>query len=238
MDAHGLLLQGFPDALPSSLRLMAGSTLLLSGPRGGGKSTLIRTLLGVVSPLAGHIDLFGVRIDGAAPPERLSLRRAVSMVEARDGLFPAWNGYDNLALPLRYNRMLEEGAVAEELLGLVSRYGMPMDWLERPVTQLGVEQRAVLSIFRALLARPRLLIMDDVSVWKLLAEAHIDVENLFREYWRFDCSLIHSLSEESMDTQMTTTLPTVLAALPTQRCHINDGHLAGDLFPLAIQARN
>lgn len=179
LHAREVELVGLPDSR-IDLELATGERWLIAGAAGSGKTTLARTLLGLISPAAGSIELFGSDLDELAPETLLALRRATVLVSPSDGLFPAWSGFDNLALPLRYHGMpggkaRQTGATIDAQIAARARAcGMPDSWLEQPVTERSREQRLALALMRATFTAPRLLIIDGIALEHTLASAGID----------------------------------------------------------------
>jgi branched-chain amino acid transport system ATP-binding protein len=143
-----------------SMRLAAGEVLCLVGHNGAGKSTLLKVLFGLHPLSAGSI-----RLDGAAvrpEPEKMAKAGITYLPEGR-GVFPTLSVRENFALGL-FSLGLK-GAEAEErvaeVLSLLPQL-RPL-WQRRAATLSGGQQQMV-SIGRALLSRPRILLMDEPSI--------------------------------------------------------------------------
>lgn len=138
---------------PIDLRVEAGELVSFVGPSGCGKSTIFRLVAGLADPSAG-----AVTVMGAAP---VDARRAggVSYVFQDPTLMPWASVADNVALPLairhvpRRERQLEVAAALE-------RVGLADHARDLP-HQLSGGMRMRVSIARALISRPRLLLMDE-----------------------------------------------------------------------------
>lgn len=194
--AHQLCLAGMPDSA-LELDLPAGGRWLIGGPAGSGKTTLARTVLGLISPASGTVELFGHDLDDVTPDALLALRRRAVLVTASDGLFPAWSGFDNLALPLRHHGLPDQrghGAtddeVAAALRARAQRYRLPASWLEQPVTERSREQRLVLAFIRALLAPPQLIIVDGIALAPLLAGSGIAADAVLADALAADPAIL------------------------------------------------
>lgn len=131
----------------------------LLGPSGGGKSTLLRVLGGLLLPDAGE-----VRVDGQALPHdkaaALRVLRQNGFVFQGYNLFPHLTALQNVVLPLcevHGQRRAEAEARARELL---TRLGLAEHLHKRPAELSGGQQQRA-AIARALAPRPRLLLLDE-----------------------------------------------------------------------------
>ncbi len=132
----------------------------LLGGNACGKSTTMKTILGLVKPRNGRIEFLGRRIDGL-PPSAIVKAGISPVLEARR-LFPYLSVYENLLMGAYTRRDIkgvrEDTERAYRLFPVVSeRRGQMASTLS------GGEQQMV-AIARALMARPRLLIMDEPSM--------------------------------------------------------------------------
>ena len=135
-----------------SLTLPQGAFLTLLGPSGCGKSTLLRLVADIIQPTTGT-----VRVLGAAPAVARE-RREIGFVFQDATLLPWRNVIDNVRLPLQVGRHRVAGSrSAEELLALVGLAG----WEKALPHELSGGMRQRVSIARALLGGPRVLLMDE-----------------------------------------------------------------------------
>jgi ABC-2 type transport system ATP-binding protein len=135
-----------------SFRVEAGQVLGLLGPNGAGKTTTLRMVMGLISPTAGEIRVFGHKIQPGSP----ILSRIGSFVEG-SGFLPHLSGKANLDLYWKATgRPAEDAhmAAALEIAGL----GSAIDRRVRTYSQ-GMRQR--LAIAQAMLGLPDLLLMDE-----------------------------------------------------------------------------
>ncbi len=137
-----------------SFTLEAGSFLSLLGPSGCGKSTLLRLVADIVAPSAGT-----VRVLGHAP-DIARRQREIGFVFQDASLLPWCNVIDNVRLPLQVGgqlRGVKPRHSAEELLALVGLAG----WEKALPHELSGGMRQRVSIARALLVGPKILLMDE-----------------------------------------------------------------------------
>lgn len=139
-----------------SFELSAGQVLGILGPNGGGKSTLIRLLAGVLSPSQGTI-----RVDGE--PVASVARRGtgdIGLVGSKAGLYPLLTGLENLAF---FGALvgLEAAEVSQRSRAVAQRIGLPLAALDRPVSQASSGTLQKLALVRALMVQPRVLLLDE-----------------------------------------------------------------------------
>lgn len=154
-----------------SLRVEEGEVVSIIGGNGAGKSTLLRTISGLVHPAKGEIHFEGAPI-GAAPPEEVVERGIVHVPEGRR-LFSLMSVMDNLiigAYNSRADRRKKE--TLEEVYDLFPRLRERASQLA--MTLSGGEQQMV-AIGRGIMARPKLLMLDEPS----LGLAPLVIKNIF-----------------------------------------------------------
>lgn len=164
ITARGLVLKAFPEATPFDFAIAPGEHRLIVSEPEAGKTSLTKTLLGIISPRAGTVWLAGDELDSLAPARLLEARRQFGVVYAADGLIPAWTGFDNLALPLRLAGMADGHEIGARLDAWVERYRIPARWLGLSCGQLQRDARLTLALSRALIGKPALLLLDGVPI--------------------------------------------------------------------------
>ena len=158
LELQGITKQ-YPGVLANdrvSLTVQPGEIHAVLGENGAGKSTLMKIIYGAVQPDAGEMRFDGQRVRIHSPQQARQL--GVAMVFQHFSLFDSltvaetvWLGRDK-AMPLaQVQRRIGEVAAA---------YGLPLD-ARRPVHSLSVGEMQRVEIIRALLASPRLLILDE-----------------------------------------------------------------------------
>ncbi len=142
-----------------SLAIADGETVTLLGANGSGKTTLVNSISGFLVPRAGAITLEGRRIDGLRP-DQLVRRGIVQVSQGRD-LFPDLSVADNLWLGgVTCHTRAELRTSLERVFNYFPR--LRERERQRAATLSGGEQQ-MLAIGRALMARPRLLLLDEPS---------------------------------------------------------------------------
>jgi len=163
-----------------SLEVDKGEIVTVIGPNGAGKTTLLKTIAGLLSPLNGHITFEGKEIERLRPHQRVEL--GISLVPEGRGIFPFMTVKDNLELGA-YTRRAER--YKKESLEFVYNLFPRLREREKQLagTLSGGEQQ-MLAIGRALMSRPKLLMLDEPSLGlapKLVIEIFQSIKRLNEE---------------------------------------------------------
>jgi len=136
-----------------------GEIVVVAGANGAGKSTLLQSIAGMVRPKVGSVRFAGEAIEGIAP-HRIAERGLAFVPESRR-LFPRLSVADNLRLGSYLHRgKADRDAPLEQVFALFPRLKERLP--QRAETLSGGEQQ-MLAIGRALMTRPRLLMLDEPS---------------------------------------------------------------------------
>ncbi|WP_247548550.1 ABC transporter ATP-binding protein [Ralstonia pseudosolanacearum] len=143
-----------------SLTVAPGEIHAVLGENGAGKSTLMKLIFGAVQPDAGEMQLDGQPVEIANPHQARAL--GIAMVFQHFSLFDTLTVAENILLGLPADRgdLRDLRDVAEQVRTTGDRYGLPLE-PHRHVHTLSVGERQRVEIVRALLTRPRLLILDE-----------------------------------------------------------------------------
>jgi len=142
-----------------SLGVADGEIVVVAGANGAGKSTLLKSIAGMERPRAGTVTFDGARIDGEAG--HLITARGIAYVPENKRLFPRLTVADNLRLGSYMHRgKADREAPLEQVFSLFPRLKERLE--QRAETLSGGEQQ-MLAISRALMTRPRLLMLDEPS---------------------------------------------------------------------------
>jgi molybdate transport system ATP-binding protein len=137
-----------------SLDIFKGELFCLLGGSGSGKSTLLRMLAGFEEPTAGTIEIDGQSMAGVPP-----YRRPVNMMFQSYALFPHMTVAENIAFGLKQERRPKD-EIARRVGAMLDLVQLARHAARRPGQLSGGERQRV-ALGRALLARPRLLLMDE-----------------------------------------------------------------------------
>lgn len=147
-----------------SLRVPAGRTTVLMGPSGVGKTTLVRTLLGLCTPDSGQVLVDGRAVGDLRPDDLNALRRGMGVLLGgqsvyESSLFGSLSVFDNVAVALTAAGVTEPEASARtwQVLHEFDLAGAA----ERPPAQLSAGERRRTALAKALVADPALLVLDD-----------------------------------------------------------------------------
>ncbi|RWE38110.1 ABC transporter ATP-binding protein [Mesorhizobium sp.] len=143
-----------------SLEVNEGETVALIGANGAGKSSILRAITGLHRIRSGEIHYNGKRIDGAAPDEIVKM--GIAMVPEGRRVFPYMTVRDNLLMgAFTRSSKAEIAASMEMVLGRFPR--LKERFSQAAGTMSGGEQQ-MLVIGRALMAKPKLLLLDEPSL--------------------------------------------------------------------------
>jgi branched-chain amino acid transport system ATP-binding protein len=140
-----------------TLAVSKGEAVALLGANGSGKSTVLNTVSGFLRPWAGSIRLDGEELAGKAPHE-IYRRGIIQVSQARD-LFPDMSVEDNL----RLGAWVRGGELAELLAGVYQSFPRLAERRRQPVRLMSGGEQQMVAIGRALMGRPKLLLLDEPS---------------------------------------------------------------------------
>jgi branched-chain amino acid transport system ATP-binding protein len=149
-----------PALRGASLSIAAGEVVGLVGPNGAGKSTLLQSVMGAVRAARGSIVFEGRSVVGV-PTERI-VRSGISLVPEGRHIFPHLTVDENLRLGLVGRG--EVNGVQDDLEFVKSLFPIVHDFRRRQAGLLSGGQQQQLAIARALVAKPRLLLLDEPSL--------------------------------------------------------------------------
>ena len=140
----------------------ATEQVFIHGPSGGGKSTLLSILNGLILPDKGEVSVLGQRLDKMTGHQRDTFRaNNIGVVFQQFNLIPYLNAIDNIQLASYFSKSSSNTSLFTEIKALLVRLNLPeKDWT-RPIRQLSIGQQQRIAIARALINKPKLLIADE-----------------------------------------------------------------------------
>lgn len=179
-----------PALDPIDLDVTRGTTLVLIGPSGSGKSTLLRLMAGLDAPTGGDVRFKG-------EPVSRETRAHMGYVVQGGGLFPHLTGFGNVTLVARHLGW-SAARMAERVGTLARLVRLPDDALHRYPVQLSGGQAQRVSLMRALMLDPEVLLLDEplgaldpITRFELQA----DLRDIFQRLARTVVMVTHDLGE-------------------------------------------
>ena len=143
-----------------SIELYEGETVALIGANGAGKSSILRAITGLRKIKSGTISYMGERIDGRPAAE--IVRRGIAMVPEGRRVFPLMSIKDNLLMGA-FTRSDKEG-IEKTLDSVLARFPRLKERYHQQASTLSGGEQQMMVIGRALMAKPRLLLLDEPSL--------------------------------------------------------------------------
>jgi len=172
-----------------TLEVAEGGITCLLGPNGAGKTTLMYSIAGILKPRRGSIRLRGEEIAGRAPHEVVS--RGIALVPENRLVFPSMSVIDNLEAGAyrRQGGHAGRGEIDADLQRMFERFPRLKERSAQLAGTLSGGEQQMLAVARALMSRPKLLLMDEPSlglaplvveeIFRIVAELHRDGTTLF-----------------------------------------------------------
>ncbi|AZO16380.1 ABC transporter ATP-binding protein [Mesorhizobium sp. M2A.F.Ca.ET.043.05.1.1] len=143
-----------------SLEVNEGETVALIGANGAGKSSILRAITGLRKIRSGEIHYGGKRIDGAAPDEIVKM--GIAMVPEGRRVFPYMSVRDNLLMGAFTRTSKSEIAASMEMV--LGRFPRLKERFSQAAGTMSGGEQQMLVIGRALMAKPKLLLLDEPSL--------------------------------------------------------------------------
>jgi phospholipid/cholesterol/gamma-HCH transport system ATP-binding protein len=142
-----------------SFKVMKGETRIILGGSGGGKSTIIKLVLGLLKPDAGQVLVDGVDVTNFSEVEMMRVRKKIGMVFQEGALFDSLSVYDNVAYRL-HEQSVPEDEVEREVRRML-RFVNLEDAIEKMPAELSGGMRRRVGIARALIGDPKIVLFDE-----------------------------------------------------------------------------
>jgi len=143
-----------------SITLEEGETVALIGANGAGKSSILRAITGLAKLHAGEIHFMGERLDGTPTAE--IVRKGISMVPEGRRVFPFMSVKDNLLMGA-FTRD-DKAGIARTLDSVLERFPRLRERFSQQASTLSGGEQQMMVIGRALMAKPRMLLLDEPSL--------------------------------------------------------------------------
>jgi len=163
-----------------SFEVREGDLLTIIGANGAGKSTTLRALMGLLRPRSGHVRFRGAEITDE--PAHLRARRGISLVPEGRHILTDLSVEENLRLGAY--TVKSPGDVAAGLDRVFTLFPRLKERARQPGKTLSGGEQQMLAIARALMSRPRLLLLDEVSLGLmpiLVEQTFATIQALHRE---------------------------------------------------------
>lgn len=144
-----------------SLSIRQGESIAVIGPAGSGKSTLLRIIAGLERATSGEIELESIVYHGTDLPRVLRHEIAFVFPNPAPAFNPRHTIGESIAEPLQLEMQKSVDELGARIVEVVNAVGLPADVLTRLPREFTLAQLQRLAIARALVARPRLIVLDD-----------------------------------------------------------------------------
>jgi phospholipid/cholesterol/gamma-HCH transport system ATP-binding protein len=169
-------LQGVDLDLPDQ------TTTVLLGKSGTGKSVLLKSIVGLIEPDQGSIQVEGVEVIGADRETLLRVRRKVGYVFQSGALYDSLTVGENLAFPLEKVLKMSQNEVRDRVMYYLERVGLP-DKVNQMPGELSGGQRKRIGVARTIITEPEYLLYDepttglDPQTTKEISELIVELKN-------------------------------------------------------------
>lgn len=151
---------GISEALKNvSIDLQEGALVAIIGGNGAGKTTILRTISGLQKPTSGEIWFQGKRIDGVSPAEIVKM--GITLVPEGRMLFPTMTVLDNLKMGAHLRK--DKAGIERDFEGVYRLFPVLKRKYRQPAGTLSGGEQQMVAIARALMARARLILLDEPS---------------------------------------------------------------------------
>ncbi|HKQ24045.1 MAG TPA: ATP-binding cassette domain-containing protein [Burkholderiales bacterium] len=208
-----------------NLRIGRGEIVGMVGGSGSGKTTLLRVIIGLDAPARGHVRLFGADPFRAPRADRLRMQRRFGTLFQNGALFSALTVFENVALPLRELKYLDESIIRDLVMLKLYLVEIEPQHATKMPAELSGGMAKRIALARAMALDPELLVLDEPT-----AGLDPDLSRGFVE-------LIKTLSREhALTVFMITHDLDMLSTLATRVAVLAEGKVAVDGSLDAVKA--
>ncbi len=178
-----------------NLSIGRGETTVIIGRSGGGKSTLLRLLIGLSRPDRGKILVEGEDITRLKGKALARIRKKFGMLFQYAALFDSMSVFDNVAFPLVEHTRMSRGEIEEMVAEILRQVGLPGTEKKFP-SELSGGMRKRVGLARAIILKPKIILYDEpTSGLDPLMAAAIDtlIERLQKEQGLTNCVISHDI---------------------------------------------
>jgi phospholipid/cholesterol/gamma-HCH transport system ATP-binding protein len=143
-----------------NLTVERGTTLVILGTSGTGKSVLLKSIVGLIRPDAGSIRIDGEEVVGIDPPKLRSLRRRMGYLFQSAALYDSMSVRENLTFSLRRRETMDEDMLNQRVTEQLRLVGLEQA-IDRMPSQLSGGMKKRVGLARALVTRPEVMLYDE-----------------------------------------------------------------------------
>ncbi len=139
-----------------------GSTTVILGLSGGGKSTIIKHIVGLMKPTSGEIIVDGVSVATCSEKELREVRKNIGYLFQDGAMFDSMNIFDNVAFPLREHFKLSKKEIEERVMRMLSMTGLDAKRVAKLApNELSGGMRKRAGLARAIIMQPKIILYDE-----------------------------------------------------------------------------
>lgn len=143
-----------------SFRVMTGTSMMIVGVSGAGKSTILKLILGLIKPDSGEIYVDGEEISHYTEAELLPARKKLGMVFQESALFDSLTVRENVGYVLYERKMMPEEQIEEQIVELLTLVELE-EMIDKMPSELSGGQKRRVAIARAMAANPGIILYDE-----------------------------------------------------------------------------
>ncbi len=143
------------------LQIQRGQTLAIIGESGCGKTVLMKTIVGLISPSQGSVMFDGRDLGRISQKEMTRTRRRFGFVFQNAALFDSMNIFDNVAFPILQHEKASDSEIEGRVMEKLSEVGLPPEAAMKFPAEISGGMRKRVGLARALILQPELVVYDE-----------------------------------------------------------------------------